>query len=1539
MEETSSFADLSNNAVCLGFEGFNVVSVLNVCTSISGELIALRRPNHLNISAARSAINFIASIPGVNDDVTVSCAAVLNVGQMLHTWKWMDRVGKAVILKEVTLVQSLLSSFLSRAVDNAQSYDIISLTSVEGRDGLVVAVSSTGVLRVWDVVRKKCISLTALNDTLNGDNAGPITVSACIPKAQVQVTSEGQSVLVVSVAYRSAPLNVVEGRVGSPLREEEWQVLLLASRFDASSNSAERLTLVAQPVLSRSERFVIPSLNSADNKTIEVKRVLDTLLSSSAADGGITLTAAWLVKDSSNSSGVERAVTISTLSVNSFAVLDTQNTPINALPVVSHSLYSTKHTQSVDIETHTAYLANEIRSVEANLYANQTSFEELVQKTEANMSRYVFLSRAFAPHVIFHAVRQMAPPDAQSSAMLCTHLHSITTAAHTLLDALRRVTLTRYQQHPVVVGSIDREQSAVYGDDYKRALFLSLFVEVYTEFLVMCESEQRMFDVNSGAQFSVLNVQQAAADGDAMQADDAVPNTNGDNLLLLFNRGQRGLLVNTLEADKNNATLHSASRHLLTLLENHTDFPQFDSVLGEASSTVSAADGVQIVSQALFVLSSQLQTQYLEIVSSFGGQAENSNTLLTQLEKYVEPSENVDFATPLVHLLNTPLSSVKTAHFDATLQLLLTEYLQRTKVVAVFLSLLTHSGGNNSNPESEASREQLAGKITTRLLYLHTLLSLAVSRPTQDAVLRNNVEISSLFKLLCGHGALNVASSTPDSNISVLSNFSAFCVEKLQVQNGSDVVVQTITDLLSGRENVAFTLYLLSVGQFAAADQWSSSLQAVHNANTNVNTNNNTMCEIARQITNYSSLSATKAEQEINTLTQTLCRVHDVYAERALTVYTQNQDSNATAELLSLIDDNQERTLTSGVNQRSVEDVSLSVATFCEAATLDLVGQKKARPHADHTLTNENITLLDTVQYLRGRSLFSVLFSMVWREMLAATPSAGATELDGGAVEYLIANYTPLLNYLFAVYQLVDSIELFERMLHVLPNQCGVNQIIALCGQLVSLLESLLSVVNTTAQTDSSVFIGALQSQLYTCWLKVFEYSLVSDSDCGAALDAVLRLVDLTPHLVGYDRQVQLTDRQSSRITWKECMHALVNHACDFGHLHWLCALPDVFLVAAHTSLADAVTAELEVLAAFDEGSSSSGVGGAFYSECLLAYFLSRDQLHGAATVSERASSLRSSGEAHLESSFLAVATQCLEASSTLKTHDLLNRGHGRDTITAVTSSNHKGVHVAPSVSIVDRAMLIERFVSAVSRFDLVARGVSPVTVDRCDDRQLLSLLSSQGGVNAALTLARSISSREESRTAESDAVLETVLLSLLNQCEDSFVNPALVTRTDVHQSAFATPLSSGLESRRQFDDSLWGTTTDLVASQPQWIGDKKFPVTLLATLYAVLSHHIRQGVDVVSGSGRATIAVTLEDLRALGLERCDSADLIYSFLTHGDHAAACVFMSDMLTRNAAAAGRGGAYVYYNLVDVVISAAESALAAGQDSQDLRGELG
>ncbi len=141
-------------------------------------------------------------------------------------------------------------------------------------------------------------------------------------------------------------------------------------------------------------------------------------------------------------------------------------------------------------------------------------------------------------------------------------------------------------------------------------------------------------------------------------------------------------------------------------------------------------------------------------------------------------------------------------------------------------------------------------------------------------------------------------------------------------------------------------------------------------------------------------------------------------------------------------------------------------------------------------------------------------------------------------------------------------------------------------------------------------------------------------------------------------------------------MHALVNHPCDFGHLHWLCALPDAPLTAAHTSLTEAVTTELEVLAAFDHGpstnsTSNNGAGEAFYSECLLAYLLSRDQLHGAATVCQRAVIGRGAGDSHLESSFLAVATQCLEASSTFNTHDLLRRGR-RDVIASVTHSKSK---------------------------------------------------------------------------------------------------------------------------------------------------------------------------------------------------------------------------------------------------------------------------
>lgn len=76
-----------------------------------------------------------------------------------------------------------------------------------------------------------------------------------------------------------------------------------------------------------------------------------------------------------------------------------------------------------------------------------------------------------------------------------------------------------------------------------------------------------------------------------------------------------------------------------------------------------------------------------------------------------------------------------------------------------------------------------------------------------------------------------MASSTADVSVSVLSNFSAFCVQRLHSQNGAEVVLQAVTDLLAGRESVAFTLYLLSIGQFAAVDTWSASLSDVHNVN------------------------------------------------------------------------------------------------------------------------------------------------------------------------------------------------------------------------------------------------------------------------------------------------------------------------------------------------------------------------------------------------------------------------------------------------------------------------------------------------------------------------------------------------------------------------------------------------------------------------------------------------------------------------------------------------------------------------------------
>jgi hypothetical protein len=156
-----------------------------------GEEIALRRPNAFNITSTRSAINFIPSIPGVNEDSVITCATVLSSKEVVLGYNRGDIayvevdgqgqvVGRAVILKDVTMVQSLLSSFLARSSDATQSYDIIALTKVEGRSGLVVAVSSLGVVRLWDVSRKKCLCATPLNDAQFGENAGHIGVSGGI---------------------------------------------------------------------------------------------------------------------------------------------------------------------------------------------------------------------------------------------------------------------------------------------------------------------------------------------------------------------------------------------------------------------------------------------------------------------------------------------------------------------------------------------------------------------------------------------------------------------------------------------------------------------------------------------------------------------------------------------------------------------------------------------------------------------------------------------------------------------------------------------------------------------------------------------------------------------------------------------------------------------------------------------------------------------------------------------------------------------------------------------------------------------------------------------------------------------------------------------------------------------------------------------------------------------------------------------------------------------------------------------------------------
>ena len=147
-----------------------------------------------------------------------------------------------------------------------------------------------------------------------------------------------------------------------------------------------------------------------------------------------------------------------------------------------------------------------------------------------------------------------------------------------------------------------------------------------------------------------------------------------------------------------------------------------------------------------------------------------------------------------------------------------------------------------------------------------------------------------------------------------------------------------------------------------------------------------------------------------------------------------------------------------------------------------------------------------------------------------------------------------------------------------------------------------------------------ISTELYSGWLRVFENYLLHGNQFDKALKAILEMSTLSRRI----EEVWVGEGGvSTQMSWKKCLNALVDKACELGQLAWLCSLggrqeQEQEEVMPSSLLYQAVSGELEELAFGSDvqyQGGGGGGGGVNYQECLFAFLLQHGDYRNASRV------------------------------------------------------------------------------------------------------------------------------------------------------------------------------------------------------------------------------------------------------------------------------------------------------------------------------------
>lgn len=262
------------------------------------------------------------------------------------------------------------------------------------------------------------------------------------------------------------------------------------------------------------------------------------------------------------------------------------------------------------------------------------------------------------------------------------------------------------------------------------------------------------------------------------------------------------------------------------------------------------------------------------------------------------------------------------------------------------------------------------------------------------------------------------------------------------------------------------------------------------------------------------------------------------------------------------------------------------------------------------------------------------------------------------ALNAVCSNLT-LLKIFFHIGRGLEIIEILERSKAVLPANIGNSIGIHACSLAAEHIEAFsMNIKEIAKDRDDNRVVdlleGPLQRMLMAIRMKRFEFLLCNGYCCyDECMDVILKLRETVsrndpnqsgcigamrgrPYSCYQFGAGQIRHDQSQYADWRDCLRSLVKHACDYGHLNWLCcvncsALVDIAIIDAIAEELDTAATSLDVVDIIRRQQQLSSMASAHcdsrdvnmllrtyrcdYYECWIAFLLANGRFRDASSV------------------------------------------------------------------------------------------------------------------------------------------------------------------------------------------------------------------------------------------------------------------------------------------------------------------------------------